>query len=134
MIVLAAAVAGACTGSTEPALPKSPVGDFQLSQVNGANVPITTAQDGVYKLEIAGGTLAVSAAGSFVAKTTTRETIAGIVSLYVDSTYGTWLEPTPGNLQFTFSDNAVTTGSWAARTLTFSQTVDGVTTTATYSR
>lgn len=43
-----------------------------------------------YTLQVQSGTLAITTDGKWVSKVVSRETVAGFVSTYTDSTFGTW--------------------------------------------
>jgi hypothetical protein len=135
--VLAFAVAVAAFAACEhgPTEPTTPIGDYNMSTINGGAMPFTMFADGAYKYEVASGTLTVGADGKFISRTNSRETVDGHISLYVDSTYGTWSQPTTGTLVFlSLPDSSTQSGSWQGFRVTFA-IVDGTTTTTVvYSR
>lgn len=70
--------------------PGTPVGTYTISTIDAKALPWTMYADTGYTLEVQSGTLSITADAKWVAKTTTRETVAGFVSIYNDSTFGTW--------------------------------------------
>lgn len=93
--VLGAAVACGSDSPAGPAAPKAtdPVtGMFSLSTVNTDPLPFSVFADAGYTLEVTSGTADVRANGQFILVLTTRETVAGHASVYVDSTTGTWTQ------------------------------------------
>lgn len=126
---VAAAIIGACKGdsATGASVPKTPVGNYSMSTVNTKNVPAAIYSDTGYMLEITAGTLAITVDGKWVAKTTTRETVAGHASTYLDSTFGTWVQGTGGATTAVLTvtdDNSKVNASWDAAGISVVQ-VDG---------
>lgn len=85
----------ACGGSDSPSGPgtaTSPEGNYTISTINGKAVPMAVFSDtGGYKLEVLTGTLGVQTGGKYSVVTNYRQTIAGIVSTFSDSSGGNWL-------------------------------------------
>lgn len=131
----AALITSACskgdsvTGPGGPTGPATPVGAYTLSTVDAKALPWTMYSDVGYTLEVQGSTLAITADGKWVSKTVTRETVAGNVSTYSDSTFGTWTVTTSGtsavltNAETSDASNV----TWTATTATVLQ-LDGATT------
>ena len=123
-LAVALAVAGltAC-GSDSPSGPSvatSPVGNYTISTINGKAVPMAVFSDtGGYKLEVLTGTLNVESGSKYSVVTNYRQTIAGIVSTYSDSSGGNWLQ-TGTTIAFTDgSDGSKVQATWSnAGTLT----------------
>lgn len=93
-VALVATVLAAC-GSDSPSGPAtatSPEGNYTITTINGKALPSAIFSDtGGFKIEVLAGTLAVQTGGKYSVVTNYRQTIAGIVSNYVDSSGGNWL-------------------------------------------
>lgn len=132
---LAVAVVTACSkgeGPTGPAIPATPVGTYTLLTIDTKALPYLMYADTGYTLEISSGTLTVTSGARWVSKIVQRETVAGNVSTYSDSTFGTWALPTgstaPGSATFVNAEtNASTTVTWTATDITVDDK-DGTTT------
>jgi hypothetical protein len=128
--VVLAVVVVACSGSKDATTaptgggggsgtPGSPAGSFALSTVNAKPLPYMMFSDTGYTLETTGGTFALQAGGKFTATITSRETIVGIVSIYVDSTFGTWSNSTPSTIIFTnTADGTTQNATWDGTKMT----------------
>lgn len=115
-VAIAAAILTAC-GSDSPSGPSSatsPEGNYTISTINGKAVPMAVFSDtGGYKLEVLAGTLGVQSGGKYSVVTSYRQTIAGIVSTYSDSSGGNWLQ-TGTTVAFTDgSDGSKVQGAWS---------------------
>ena len=115
-VALVATVLAAC-GSDSPSGPgtaTSPEGNYTISTINGKAVPMAIFSDtGGYKLEVLAGTLGIQSGGKYSVVTSYRQTIAGIVSTYSDSSGGSWLL-TGTTVAFTDgSDNSKVQGAWS---------------------
>jgi len=135
-ILLASAVA--CSGdATGPNTPGNPVGNYTMQSINQQALPFAMFTDTLYSLEVQSGTLAVTTDGKWWAKTTTRETVAGNVSTYVDSTFGTWTQSS-GSTSTAVLLNTETQGTanatWTTTDLTLVQVESGTTYTIVYRR
>ena len=125
-IAVGGAVTAACSSDSavepEPEVPGDPntpaAGTFALEHVDTKALPFAILSDSFYKLEVTAGSAILQTDGAFLIPITTRETVAGYASTYVDTTRGTWtqnvgtilLTPTPG----TSTANAL----WDGRRLT----------------
>lgn len=96
---LGAAAIAACSGdSSSPAAPPpptiyaNPVGTYDVSSVNAKALPVAIFSDTAYKYEVVSGTMSLGADGKYWTKMTFRQTVAGKVDLFVDSTGGTWTQ------------------------------------------
>jgi hypothetical protein len=93
-VALVATVLAAC-GSDSPSGPSvqtSPEGNYTISTINGKALPMAIFSDtGGYKLEVLTGTLGVQSGGKYSVVTNYRQTVAGIVSTYSDSSGGNWV-------------------------------------------
>jgi len=125
-VALVATILAAC-GSDAPSGPStatSPEGNYTISTINGKALPAAIFSDtGGFKIEVMTGTLAVQTGGKYSVVTNYRQTIAGIVSNYVDSSGGNWtLSGT--NVSFTDgADGSQTHATWSnAGTLTIATT------------
>jgi hypothetical protein len=133
----ALSVAGACGGDSPsgPATPKTPDGTYGISTVNGKVLPVAIFSDTNYTYEVTNGTLALTTDGKFSIVTTFRQTIPGNVSIFVDSTGGTWVL-SGTSVVFTNADDKsmVDSATWANGRLTFTETDATTTTTYVYTR
>ena len=107
----------AACGSDSPSGPStvnSPEGNYTISTINGKAVPMAVFSDtGGYKLEVLTGTLGVQSGGKYSVVTNYRQTIAGIVSTYSDSSGGNWLQ-TGTTVAFTDgSDGSKVQATWS---------------------
>ena len=113
-------------GSTST--PVSPVGTYTISTIDAKALPWTMYADTGYTLEVQTGTLSITADSKWVAKTTTRETVAGFVSIYNDSTFGTWSTSAGGKIGVLTNVESGSTSSvtWTSTVATVVQ-LDGAT-------
>lgn len=126
LATLSFATLAAC-GDSNPAGPvipgpsgNDPVnGSFTLATVNTNPPPYVMFDDSGFKLEIQGSTMALQTGGRFVLAITTRETVAGFASIYVDSTFGTW-QQNAGNVTLTDTSNTASPAIWDGVRLSFS--------------
>jgi hypothetical protein len=115
-VALVATVLAAC-GSDSPSGPgtaTSPEGNYTISTINGKALPMAVFSDtGGYKLEILTGTLGVQTGGKYSVVTNYRQTIAGIVSTFSDSSGGNWAR-TGTSVAFTDgSDGSQVQATWS---------------------
>ncbi len=116
----------ACSDSN-PAGPVTPdpsgndpvAGAFTLTTVNTNPLPYTMFDDSGFKLEIASSTMSLQIGGQFVLAITTRETVAGFASLFVDSTFGTW-QQNAGAVTLTDGGGTASPATWDGVRLSFS--------------
>jgi len=103
-----ATILTACGGS-EPTGPngeklyKNPAGSYDDSTVNDQPLPVAIFADTAYTYERMSGKIVLLSDGKYSAMMTSRQTIAGKVDLFVDSTGGTW---TLVGSQVRFTDDA----------------------------
>lgn len=95
-VFAAAAALSACGGdsSSTPAGPvvyTTPVGSYDVSTVNAKALPVAIYSAANYTYEVMSGTLVLTADGKYSITETFRQTVAGKVDLFVDSTGGTWV-------------------------------------------
>ena len=135
LAAMAACGSGGDSGSTTPPILTTPIGTYTISSVNGKVLPVAVASDtsGLYKLEVTSGTIALTADGRYSVVTNTRQTIPGVVSLFVDSTGGTWvLSGTTVSLTNS-QDGSHDTAVWSnTGQLTFAEVSGATTTTFIY--
>jgi hypothetical protein len=114
------------TGPSVQAPPPTPAGSYALSTIDGKALPYTMFTDTGYTLDITSGTLSVTANGRWVSKVVTRETVAGNVSTYSDSTFGTWTQPTGSTIAvfINVETNVTSNATWTAADITVND-VDG---------
>jgi len=126
--VLTAAAACGGDSPSAPATPKTPDGSYTISTVNGKSLPVAIFADTNYTYEVMSGSLVLTTDGKYSVVTKFRQTIPGNVSIFPDSTGGTWVL-SGTSITFTNNDDKSTdTASWANGQLTFTE-VDGKTTT-----
>jgi hypothetical protein len=139
VVAIVALIASACAGDTVAApgdppgdqTPATPVGSYTLVTVDAKALPWTMFADTGYTLEVQGATLAITSDGKWVSKVVQRETVAGFVSTYNDSTFGTWTATASSKSAVLTNAETATTSSaaWTATGLTVQQ-LDGATTRA----
>jgi hypothetical protein len=115
-VAFVATILAACGGDSPsgPGTATSPEGNYTISTINGKAVPMAVFSDtGGYKLEVLAGTLGVQTGGKYSVVTNYRQTIAGIVSTYSDSSGGNWLQ-TGTTVAFTDgSDGSKVQAAWS---------------------
>jgi hypothetical protein len=120
---------GACSGdsATGPKVPATPEGNYSLTSVDARAVPYMMYSDTGFTLEVTAGSIAINSNGKWVAKVTSRETIAGYASMYVDSTFGTWTSASGAATLINTETQATASATWTATEVTINQ-VEGTTT------
>lgn len=140
--ILVMGVTGACNSKDSatdpvetPGDPNTPAaGTFALTKVDTKALPFEILSDSFYKLEVTAGSAVLQTTGQFIMPLTTRETVAGHASTYVDTTRGTWsqvagaitLVVTPGST----SSNA----AWDGKRLTVMFAIGPTANTYVYTR
>jgi hypothetical protein len=129
----------ACSGDSSITDPntnfKTVIGNYSLSSISGKAAPVTMYSDENYLVVISAGTLTMSTDGSFVAVTTTKETVLNHLSTYVDTMRGTWINGTgSGTVVLTGPDASKSNGSWGGGKLTLIQGTGTDTMTVVYSK
>jgi hypothetical protein len=122
---------GACAGesATEPSVPETPDGSFTLSTIDSKALPYQMFADTGYALEVTSGTLSITPNHRWVARTTTRETVAGNVSTYTDSAFGTW-STTQGSTTASLLNaetSVISNATWTLTDITVTDVTAGVT-------
>jgi hypothetical protein len=110
------------TGPNGERLYKTPVGSYDVSTVNDQALPVAIFADSAYTYERMSGTVVLMAGGKYSATMTTRQTIAGVVDTFVDSTGGAWTLVGSQILFTDDSDGSLDNASWSnLGKLTFSE-------------
>jgi hypothetical protein len=136
LAAVGAVVACGSDSATGPNTDNTPLGAYALASISGKAAPVTVYSDTNYLLVISAGTLDVKSDGSWLAVTTTRETVLNHLSTYVDSVRGTWASGTgSGAIVFTNTDDkTVSNATWGGGKLTVLQGTGVDTMTVVYSR
>lgn len=131
VVALSTAACSKGDGVTGPAdtAPPTPVGAYTLSTVDAKALPWTMYADTGYTLAVQGATLVIAANGTWISKVVTQETVAGYVSTYNDSTFGTWTATASTKTAVLTNAETATTSSavWTATGVSVTQ-LDGATT------
>lgn len=94
-----AAACGSDAGPTTPPGPPvppapttytTPVGSYDVATVNAKALPVTIRADGSFTYEVVSGNITLTTDGKYSIKQTVRQTVAGVIDTFVDSTGGTW--------------------------------------------
>lgn len=122
---------GGCAGesATGPSTPVTPEGSFTLSTIDSRVLPYSMFADTGYTLEVTSGTLSITPNQRWVARMTTRETVAGNVSTYSDSSFGTW-SATQGSTTAALLNaetNVISNATWTLTDITVTDVNSGVT-------
>jgi hypothetical protein len=124
LFVTAAACSGdSPTGPTgnNPKVPSGndpAAGSFTLTTVNALTLPFTFFNESGYVLQMTASTMALESGGQFILAMTTRETVAGFPSTFVDTVRGTWSQNV-GAITLTQTGGAAKSGTWNGVTLSF---------------
>lgn len=136
MLWLGACSGESATGPSTPVPPATPDGSFTLSMIDSRALPYSMFADTGYTLEVTGGTLSLTPDRKWVSRMTTRETVAGNVSTYSDSTFGTW-SMSPGATTASLLNtetNVISNATWTVTDLTVTDVTNGVTRRILYRR
>jgi hypothetical protein len=127
LLALAFVITTACSGDS-PTGPtdNTPVpsgtdpvaGTFTLTTVNALALPFTLFNESGYVLQMTASTLALETNGQYILAATTRETVAGFPSTFVDTMRGTWTQKA-ATVTLTRSGAPATTAVWNGTTLSF---------------
>jgi hypothetical protein len=80
------------SGPPAPTVLTTPAGSYDISTINAKSLPVAIFSDtGGYTFEVTSGTLILTADGKYSTKLGMRQTIAGKVDQFTDSTGGTWV-------------------------------------------
>jgi hypothetical protein len=112
--------------------PTTPVGSYTLQTVNGKTPPVAVIVLAPYMVEITNATFELAATGSYTSVLTSRQTVPGNISTFVDSAAGTWVQSGSNITLTSVVDGATTTGTatWDKGLLTLTGATG--TTTSTY--
>lgn len=124
-------------GATGPVTPPpTPVGAYTLRTIDAKVMPYAMYTEPDYTLEVISGTLSVMANGKWVSKSVTRETVAGNISTYSDSTFGTWSVLAVATIAaFINTETAITSNAtWTAAEVTVNEVHGTVTRKLVYKR
>lgn len=126
---VAVALAG-CRSGTEPG--DRPPGSYVIATVNGKIPPVAIFADTNYTYEVMSGSIALTTDGKYSLVTTFRQTIPGNVSMFVDSTGGTWVQ-SGTVIRFTNGQDSTTDqATWTNAQLTFIESEGKATDTYVY--
>jgi len=131
----AAVVVAACgsdsTGPGEPGV----VGSYSITTVNGKTLPVALFNEATYKYEVTNGSISLTGDGKYTVVTNFRQTIPGNISLFTDSTFGTWSQSgSVINFKNAQDTTAKDQATWVGTQLTFALTDGKVTTTYVYTK
>jgi hypothetical protein len=129
LVVLAACGSDSSTSPGGSSSPGSPVGAYALTTINAKALPASIISDPSYSIEITAGSLSLTSDGRYKSLTTTRETVAGHASLYLDSVMGTWTQTPAGSSTIVFTSDSTfgkttQSGTFASGQVTVKQKAD----------
>ncbi len=124
------------TGPVTPPPPPTPVGGYTLRTIDAKVMPYAMYTEPDYTLEVISGTLSVTANGKWVSKSVARETVAGNISTYSDSTFGTWSLLAGATMAaFVNTETTITSNAtWTAAEVTVNEVYGTVTRKLVYKR
>ncbi len=129
---------GACASesATGPSTPATPEGSFSLSMIDTKALPYSMFADTGYALDVMSGSLSITPDRKWVSRMTTRETVAGNVSTYSDSTFGTWsaVQGSTSASLLNAETNVISTATWTIGDITVNDVTNGVTRRILYRR
>lgn len=70
--------------------PTTPAGSYNIATINAKALPVAVFADSGYMFEVTAGSMTLTADGKYTAIETFRQTVPGNVSVFVDTTRGTW--------------------------------------------
>lgn len=129
---------GACASesATGPSTPVTPEGSFSLSMIDTKALPYSMFADTGYALDVMSGSLSITPDRKWVSRMTTRETVAGNVSTYSDSAFGTWstVQGSTSASLLNAETNVISTATWTITDITITDVTNGVTRRILYRR
>jgi hypothetical protein len=114
--------------------PDALLGTYEVATVNDHGLPVAIFADTAYSYERMSGRIILTPDGKYSSTMTSRQTVAGVVDIFVDSTGGTW---TLSGTQVHFTDGAdgaTDQAEWSSGKLTFSEAEGTATNTYVYLR
>lgn len=130
-LVVCGTLLQACAGGDGPSgpggVPATPAGEYTLSTVDARALPFTWYSEPDYSLEVMSGTISIKSNGTWVSRIATRETVAGFVSTYNDSTFGTWTAANGAATLINAESSVRSSATWTATDVTVND-VDGAVT------
>ncbi len=137
--VLATAACGgdSSSGTGPPPPPATPAGAYDITTINAKALPVAIFSDtggGGYKWEVMNGTFTLTSDGKYSSVMTSRQTLAGKVDTFVDSTGGNWVL-NGATITFTNGQDAsIDHADWANGKLTFVETEGASSNTYVYTK
>jgi hypothetical protein len=125
--LLATLSLSACSGDGATAPGATLVGNYTLSTIDSKPLPYSVFADTGYTLDIVSGSLSIDSNGKWVSKITSRETVAGYMSTYNDSTFGTWTAASGTATLMNVETSVGSSATWTQADVTVSE-VDGANT------
>lgn len=129
---------GACASesATGPSTPSTPEGSFSLSMIDTKALPYSMFADTGYALDVMSGSLSITPDRKWVSRMTTRETVAGNVSTYSDSAFGTWstVQGSTSASLLNAETNVISAATWTSTDITVTDVTNGVTRRILYRR
>jgi len=115
----------ASTGPTGQPAPSTPTGTYTIATINTKAPPVAVISDSGFMWEVTAGSMVLTSDGKYTAVESFRQTVPGNVSVFVDTTRGTWtLSGTTVNFNDTL-DQSTFQATWSnTGTLTL-QELDG---------
>jgi hypothetical protein len=138
-VAIAAATAASACGGDSPSAPPgsndtSPAGAYTVASVNAKPLPFTMFSDTNYLYEVTSGSFSLTTDGKYTSVMSFRQTIPGNVSLFVDSTGGSWVL-SGGKVTFTDgADATVDSAAFSGGNLTFMESNGVATNVYVYAR
>jgi hypothetical protein len=104
----------------EPTGPMTPAAAYTLSTIDAKVLPATLYADTGYSLIATAGTLTLTEDLKYTWTLTTRETVDGNASTYIENDSGTWIQTAAGGVGITMTSayGGVLTATWSGTTLT----------------
>jgi len=126
LFALVAACGGSEAGPAGPPPPSTPIAAYTLTTVDAKALPAVMFADTGYTLEVTQGTLTLTADLKYAGTVTTRETVDGNISYYLERASGSWAQSAgSGAITFTPTVGPAQPATWTATKLTVTQS-DGV--------
>lgn len=115
----------ASTGPTGTPVPTTPAGSYNIATINTKAPPVAVISDSGFMVEVTAASIALTTDGKYIAVETSRWTVPGNVSVFVDTTSGTWtLSGTTVNFNDTL-DQSTFQATWSSTGTLTLQELDG---------